>query len=197
MCGKKGHLRIDCPMNSHTEEDSQLCSLKCRSIRIGNYRVRPKEIIITDKGIQIKVPAINNTEGVNINIPMSDVLKVLVHFGKSMPILLLYISTSACMRVRGTLKMTNSQSFYLDVQSNDQTHKRITIIPEKLTEANKSLLRQHFHCNVQELEGKDANEILVRSSPKARDLPILKRKMGDVSEGGGADRKVGENKVPL
>jgi len=173
----------------------QWCSLPCRSIRIGNYKVLPKEkITITDKGVQIKVPAIINTsEVVTINIPMSDVLKVLAHFGKSMPLLFLYISPSACVRARRTLKMTNSQSFYLDVQSNDETQKRITILPEKLTEDNKAILKQHFGSNVQELESKDANEILVRSSPK--DLPMLKSKMGGVSVGGGVDRRVGEQQV--
>eukprot|EP00092_Neocalanus_flemingeri_P016495 GFUD01017849.1.p1 GENE.GFUD01017849.1~~GFUD01017849.1.p1 ORF type:complete len:1547 (+),score=557.86 GFUD01017849.1:282-4922(+) len=173
----------------------QWCSLPCRSIRIGNYKVLPKEkITITDKGVQIKVPAIiNTTEVVTINIPMSDVLKVLAHFGKSMPLLFLYISPSACVRARRTLKMTNSQSFFLDVQSNDETQKRITILPEKLTEDNKAILKQHFGSNVQELESKDANEILVRSSPK--DLPMLKSKMGGVTVGNIGDRRVGEQQV--
>jgi len=173
----------------------QWCSLPCRSIRIGNYKVLPKEkITITDKGVQIKVPAIiNTTEVVTINIPMSDVLKVLAHFGKSMPLLFLYISPSACVRARRTLKMTNSQSFFLDVQSNDETQKRITILPERLTEDNKAILKQHFGSNVQELESKDANEILVRSSPK--DLPMLKSKMGGVSLGSSGDRRPGEQQV--
>ena len=161
----------------------QWCSLPCRSIRIGNYKVLPKEkITITTKGVQIKVPAIINTnEVVTINIPMSDVLKVLAHFGKSMPLLFLYISPAACLRARKILKMTNSQSFYLDVQSNDETQKRITILPEKLTEDNKAILKQHFGSNMQELGSKDANEILVRSSPE--DLSMLKRKMGGVNSG--------------
>eukprot|EP00090_Calanus_glacialis_P044531 TRINITY_DN7950_c0_g1_i1.p1 TRINITY_DN7950_c0_g1~~TRINITY_DN7950_c0_g1_i1.p1 ORF type:complete len:1263 (-),score=483.66 TRINITY_DN7950_c0_g1_i1:324-3560(-) len=173
----------------------QWCSLPCRSIRIGNYKVLPKEkITITDKGVQIKVPAIiNTTEVVTINIPMSDVLKVLAHFGKSMPLLFLYISPSACVRARRTLKMTNSQSFFLDVQSNDETQKRITILPERLTEDNKAILKQHFGSNVQELESKDANEILVRSSPK--DLPMLKSKMGGVNLGSSGDRRPGEQQV--
>jgi len=174
----------------------QWCQLSCRSIRIGNYKVLPKEkITITAAGVLIKVPAIINTnEVVSINIPMSDVLKVLAHFGKSMPLLFLYISPAACNRARKTLKMTNSQSFFLDVQSNDETQKRITILPEKLTEDNKAILKQHFGSNVQELESKDANEILVRSSPK--DLPMLKSKMGGVSVvGTQGDKKPGEPAV--
>ena len=94
------------------------CSLTCRSIRIGNYKVLPKDkITITEKGVQIKVPSIiNPSEVVTLNIVMKDILKVLVHFGKQMPLLFLYISPGACQRTRKLLKMTNSQSFYLDVQ---------------------------------------------------------------------------------
>ncbi len=75
------------------------------------YQVLPKEkITITAKGVQIKVPSIINVnEIVTINIPMSDVLKVLAHFGKSMPLLFLYISPGACTKARKALKMTNNQ----------------------------------------------------------------------------------------
>ena len=94
------------------------CSLTCRSIRIGNYKVLPKDkITITEKGVQIKVPSIiNPSEVVTLNIVTKDILKVLVHFGKQMPLLFLYISPGACLKTRKLLKMTNSQSFYLDVQ---------------------------------------------------------------------------------
>merc|ERR1711867_330632 len=69
-----------------------------------------------------------NLKVVSINIPMSDVLKVLAHFGtgKSMPILFLNISPGACNKVRMMLKMTNSESYFFDIQSNDVTRKRIT-----------------------------------------------------------------------
>lgn len=69
-----------------------------------------------------------NFKVVSINIPMSDVLKVLAHFGtgKSMPILFLNISPGACNKVRMMLKMTNSESYFFDIQSNDVTRKRIT-----------------------------------------------------------------------
>jgi len=150
--------------------DGQCCQLSCRSIRIGNYKVLPKEkITITAKGVQIKVPPIiNRNDIMTVNIPMSDVLKVLAHIGKSMPLLFLHISPAACNSVRKTLRMTNSQSFFLDVQSNDETQTRITIIPERLTENNKAVLKANFGNKVQELKAMDANEILVRSSVPSR-----------------------------
>ena len=59
--------------------------------------------------------------------------------------------------------MMNSAAFFLEVQSVDETQKRITILPERLTEENKAVLKQHFENRLQELESKDANEILVCS----------------------------------
>ena len=165
------------PDTNIVDTQGNWCSLSCRSIRIGNYKVLPKDkITITDKGVQIKVPGIiNPNEVVTLNIPMKEVYKVLAHFGKQMPLLFLYISPAACQKTRKMLKMTNSQSFYLDVQSADETQKRITILPEKLNEENKAILKQHFSSILQDLESKDANEILVRSSPK--DIQRIKEKM--------------------
>jgi len=157
------------------------CNLACRSVRVGSYKVLPKDrISITEKGVQIKVPAImNNMEIVTITIPMNDVLKVLAHFGKSMPLLFLYISPGACKRARASLAMNSVQSFYIDITSQDETQKRITILPEKLTDDNKMILKRFFASSLQEVESKEANEILVRSSPK--DLHILKQKMASAN----------------
>jgi len=160
---------------------SNTCTLACRSVRVGSYKVLPKDkIVITEKGVQIKVPAImNNMEIVTITIPMSDVLKVLAHFGKSMPLLFLYISPGACKRARASLSMNSNQSFFIDITSGDETQKRVTILPEKLTDENKILLKRHFGTTLQEVESKEANEILVRSSPK--DLHVLKQKMASAN----------------
>lgn len=153
----------------------------------------PKDKLhITNKGIQCKVPGIlPPNEVITISIAMADVLKVLVHFGKSMPLLFLYVSQEACVRIRRQLRMVNNQAFFLEVQSQDETQKRITILPEKLTEENKVVLKQHFEHKLQELESKDANEILVRSSPK--DIAMLRAKMGvGQSQGQGQGKPGGQ-----
>ena len=94
-------------------------SMDCRSIRGGSYKVLPKDsILISGKGIEMKVPTIrNNMEVVTIMIPMNDVLKVLAHLGKFMPILFLYISPGACKRIRSSLSMYNNKSFFFDIAS--------------------------------------------------------------------------------
>ena len=101
-----------------------------------------EKIAITENGVQIKVPDILNPKVVVIiNIAMKDILKVHAHFGKQMPLLFLYISPAACQKTRKLLKMTNSQSFYLEVTSADETQKRITILPDKLNEDSKVIIK--------------------------------------------------------
>ncbi|KAG0699699.1 Sentrin-specific protease 7 [Chionoecetes opilio] len=103
-------------------------SLQCRSLRIGSYKVTPKErVLIVPQGLRIEVPPI----------------------------------------------------------AEDESQKRITILPDRLTEENKNLVKEVFgpcntqgnsgaatststpsdHVNVlEELDHKEANEILLRAS---------------------------------
>ena len=177
-------------------------SLTCRSIRIGNYKFIPKDkITVTKKGVQIKVPSItNNSEVVTINILTKDIFKVLIYFGKKMPLLFLYISPSTCQETRKLLRMTNSQSLYFDVESTDETQKRITILPKNINEDNKVCLMQYFSNVIQELEGKDANKILTMSSPKGQDIQRMKdtcRPVRAVSEKGIGDSQPGPVMIPV
>ena len=66
-----------------------------------------------------------------------------------MPLLFLYVKESACARARKALKMTSAQSFFLDVGSEDETQKRITVLPEKLSDENKSTLKLNFGEHIQ------------------------------------------------
>ena len=165
------------PDTNIVDTQGNWCSLSCRSIRIGNYKVLPKDkITITDKGVQIKVPGIiNPSEVVTLNIPMKEVCKVLAHFGKQMQLLFLDISEAACQKTRKKLMMTNSHGFYLDIRSSDETQKRITILPEKLISKDKAILKQHFSSSLKEIRSKEANKILVQSSPKG--IQRIKEKM--------------------
>ena len=168
------------PDTNIVDTQGNWCSLSCRSIRIGNYKVLPKDkITITDKGVQIKVPGIiNPNEVVTLNIPMKEVYKVLAHFGKQMQLLFLDISEAACQKTRKKLMMINSLGFYLDIRSSDETQKRITILPEKLSSKDKyfckAVLKQHF-SSLKEIGSVEANKILVQSSPKG--IQRIKEKM--------------------
>ena len=79
-------------------------------------------------------------------------------------------------------------------QSSDETQKRITILPDKLLEENKVTLNQHFSTIIQTLESKDANEILVRSSPK--DIQKMKEKMTGGQATAVTDNRGGDSGAP-
>ena len=48
----------------------------------------------------------------------------------------------------------------------DETMKRLTILPDKLTEENRTAITKLYGNLIEELDSKHANEILVKSSPK-------------------------------
>jgi len=154
--------------------DSKKCVLDCRYVRIGNYQVLLSKVSVTREGVEIKVPAIKKEmEMITIHVEMNEVFKVLAQLGKFMPVLFLYVSVSACQKTREILKMTDHKGYYLDVLSEDETQKRITIMPEKLTEDDIEIMKNHFGSNLQELQSKDANDLLIRSSPKDQDLKTI------------------------
>ena len=141
--------------------------LPCTSVTLGNYKVSSILLTVTAHGIELNVPSIfHSQEVITIVICMNDILKVLAHFGKSSPSLFLFVSQDACARVRRQLNMLNTGAFYLDVQSLDWTQKMITVLPQSLPKKDQAILKQHFQSKLQQLEPSDANEVLVRSSPK-------------------------------
>ena len=144
-------------------------SLQCRSIRIGSYKSMPKEkAVVTENAIQVKVPAVGNyCELVVITIRKTDITQILAHFGRTMPLLFLFCSNGACTRIRNALKMTSKTSgFWFDIDCSDETMKRLTILPDKMTDDTKNIMMKYYGNLIKEMDSKSANEILVRSSPK-------------------------------
>ena len=48
----------------------------------------------------------------------------------------------------------------------DHTHKRITLLPERIPDDSKTILKELYKPIFEELNTKEANDILVRASPK-------------------------------
>ena len=55
---------------------------------------------------------------------------------------------------------------HIFIISTDETMKRLTILPDKLTEENRTAITKLYGDLIEELDSKHANEILVKSSPK-------------------------------
>jgi hypothetical protein len=104
---------------------------------------------------------------ITVPIATSDILGIEMLAGRSMPLIFLSLSPSTCERIRKDLNMMNKQTgLYFDLSSPDDTMKRITMLPEKMTDDVKSLLTQFYGNLITELDSKTANEMLVKSTPK-------------------------------
>uniref|UniRef100_A0A1B6GPP2 Ubiquitin-like protease family profile domain-containing protein n=2 Tax=Cuerna arida TaxID=1464854 RepID=A0A1B6GPP2_9HEMI len=154
--------------------------LQCRTVRIGSYKVVPKDkVLITPHGLKVTVPVLNSDQSVELKILYNEIIKVLIHFGRQMPVLFFYTRPAAAAKIRKALKMDDKNGFYYDSTSSNETHRRITFLPDKIDEDCKQTLKTIFsnpENNVfAELSGKEANDILVKASPKEVQAFILKK----------------------
>uniref|UniRef100_A0A8D8Y097 Sentrin-specific protease 7 n=2 Tax=Cacopsylla melanoneura TaxID=428564 RepID=A0A8D8Y097_9HEMI len=163
-------------------EDGRYTHLLCRTIRIGSLKVFPREkVFISRHGIKLVVPN-GNQPHVQVKIFRHEIVKVLAHFGKGMPVIFYYIRAHVGPRIRELLNMnTKSCKFYFDPSSRDETHRRITLLPEKIPDEVKTILSDIYSNDsepstdseetlingpcLEELSIKEANNILVKSSP--------------------------------
>ncbi|KAI4483443.1 hypothetical protein M0802_013385 [Mischocyttarus mexicanus] len=150
-------------------------SILCRTVRIGSYKyVPPEKILITSSGIRFGIPLLEDeTSFVTLDVKTRDLVKVLVHFGKSMPVIFFYTSTSTGAMIRELLGMQDPKGPYYDPAGKDHTHRRITLLPDKITDESKLAMKNLFMVRkglFEELNPKEANDILVRASPKDNTL---------------------------
>ncbi|XP_043675797.1 uncharacterized protein LOC122632713 isoform X1 [Vespula pensylvanica] len=195
---------VDLPPNSEecTEGGSTKCedqnftdsstqnihtTILCRTVRIGSYKyVPPEKILISPSGIRFGIPLLEDDKSfVTLDVKVQDLVKVLVHFGKSMPVIFFYTTTSAGAMIRELLGMQDPKGPYYDPAGKDHTHRRITLLPEKLSDESKVALKNIFMIRkglLEELNPKEANDILVRASPKDNSLvPGLTRRYSQTS----------------
>ena len=135
-------------------------SLTCRTVRLGNIKVLRLEGVArgTSGGLMCRVP-FRASPG-TLAIRLTDITKVLAAFGKSMPLLFLYLRKGLCVNIRQQLQMADTEG-----ASQGEVQDRITVILERNTKKEKDELKQHFQDKLQEINMKEAIEILVRPSP--------------------------------
>lgn len=149
-------------------------AVRCRSTRIGSYRVVPTDrVLFSSEGIMIEIPEVG-PEGspserlVKIVIISKQILKLDMHPGKSMPVIFLSVTPSAAKIIREKLHMVRESKMpYLDIQSESESERRITLLPIELTDDAKNAIKQAFHPGgiYSEISQHEANRILVNSSP--------------------------------
>ena len=150
-------------------------AVTCRSARIGSYKVAPTDrVLFSSEGIMIEVPIVNadgkpsSKETAKLALSKPQILKLDVHYGKSIPALFIYLTPMASRTVREILKMTKDvPGIWFDPLSNDETHKRLTLLPDHLTDEAKYGIKQAFSVMgvYSEIGSAETNRILVLSSP--------------------------------
>ena len=140
--------------------------LPCRSIRVGSYKSMPKErAVFTEKGIHLKVPDIcSDDKMITLNFRLGEILRVDAYLDRYMPVLLMNLTLEACARARHALGMRDPTiGLWLGSDSKDETRKRITIMPRKLSDDGKLILKRLFDSNLYEMDRKAVNTMLVAS----------------------------------
>ncbi|XP_072750156.1 uncharacterized protein [Anoplolepis gracilipes] len=151
-------------------------AIECRTVRIGSYKYIPREnVVISHSGVRFSVPLLEDaTSFVTLDVKFKDIVKVLIHFGKTMPVLFFYTSPNAAAIIRELLGMQDPKGPYYDPAGKDPTHKRITLLSDKLPDDSRPKLTALFSRKnkIDELNPKQANDILLRASPRDNQQPF-------------------------
>ncbi|KAF8778284.1 uncharacterized protein LOC129976630 isoform X2 [Argiope bruennichi] len=157
--------------------------LRCRSIRIGAYKVHPYNdlpyipVNLSTEYISFRAPTIYDSKYVTLTIRCHDVTKVLVHFGRCLPIMFVYTTASFGESVRNSLRMNTSDEYFFDPGSRVEKVQKITFLIDAMTDEQRNFLRHCFPGDkkVKEIDQKEANEILVKSTPNQNNPPITSK----------------------
>jgi hypothetical protein len=111
-----------------------------------------------------------------VEIPRCNISGVLSYLGRSMPVFFLYLKSATCERIRQLLGMKDaSKEPYFDSETSKETQKRITLLPERVSDEAKLIIKRIFSKEfgkdvMTSIDAKDANIILVRASPLNPDV---------------------------
>ena len=148
-------------------------SLKCRSARIGSYNVKPIDrILVSTEGIVMDVPTVNADgksvfhELVRLVLSRPEIIKADVRFGKNVPIIVIYMNPCTGRIIKTHLRLSkNVPDASLDVQSDNDSEKRIILFPQDLTNEAEKQIKQTFSimgiCN--EISADETIEMLIQS----------------------------------
>ena len=104
-----------------------------------------------------------------LTIPTKNVLDVQVHFSRSLSVIFIRAIPSISRQVSKELGLSkNGSAPYWDTVSDEESEKRLTLLPNQLVEAEKNAIKQAFvHSAIyKEISSAEANDILLKCSPK-------------------------------
>lgn len=146
----------------------QNTSLTCQTVHIGTYIFTPKkEVCISPAGFKVIAPSLHDkSKYVELQIEMKHIVKSLVYFGETLPLIFLYNYNKCGTYVRQLLKMKENEDPYYDPLSDIESYKRITLLPECISEQSKATLRTLLGPKMYKLNGYEANHLFERIWPE-------------------------------
>lgn len=127
-------------------------------------------MVIESKGIVFKIPSTTDPTNIkSILLERKHMIKVLVNFQKSLPVIFYYVVPSFALYVREQLGMVKGGDFYFDPLSTEEPYKRITVLVESVNDDTKVIFK-HIYTKpnniMDELTTTEANDILIKTCPK-------------------------------
>lgn len=116
----------------------------------------------------MKVPHPDKIKGVKlITFEKNDVVKVLASFNPALPVIFYYLNQNASKNIRDRLDMTADGDYYYDpISVVDESFRRITFLPDEISDEEKKALQSICGPLLEELNAKEANDILIKTCPK-------------------------------
>lgn len=129
------------------------------------------QVFIETTKVVMHVPHPSKEKGIKkITIERADIVKVLASFNSSLPVVFYYLDSGLAKKVREELDMLSDSDFYFDPLSlEDEAQRRITLLPDDITEENKNMIQLIYGYPINildELNIKEANDILIKTCPK-------------------------------
>ncbi|XP_059614832.1 uncharacterized protein LOC132260612 [Phlebotomus argentipes] len=151
--------------------DKLMTSIQCQTIRIGTLQYEPKEqVILSSRGVRIIAPSVKNPkENIILDVQIKEIVKIIAHFPKKLPILFIYTTPSCAQYIRNSLDMASNATSgpYFDPCTKHESVRRITILAEVITDETKSVIKSLYStAELEEITFKDANELYKRSTMK-------------------------------
>ncbi|KAG5309849.1 SENP7 protease, partial [Acromyrmex insinuator] len=143
-------------------------TLECRMIVIGSYKCIPREkVMISYSGVKFDVPLVeDDISFVTLDVKYRHVIKLLINFEQTMPVLFLYTSPSTGTKLRELLGMQDPKGPYYDPIGKVEMHRHITLLLDKLPKDSKMILTSLFsqEGKIDELTSQEANNIFTRAT---------------------------------
>lgn len=102
----------------------------------------------------------------DLQLQSQEIVKVLMHPGKGVPVIFMYTDQLAAKYVCQKLRMTDANGSYYNPVAYDELYKRITLLPYSISEENRANMKLLFSARLEELTVKEGNDILLKTCSK-------------------------------